>query len=144
MPKRQIYPWEPYFFLFFGLFHLHRIWALADRKSYAEFWMGLLEEKGLFYFGLMGVLAGLCILGMITFYINRKSNYWWRWIYLFGGIYLLFDLFAITFSLKFWNRLLERMFDTTSPYWDLIWTFFILLGGFSFLLGLKLLKQRKG
>ena len=33
----------------FGLFHLHRIWGLIDRNSYADFWIGVLESRGLFY-----------------------------------------------------------------------------------------------
>lgn len=127
----------------FGLFHLHRIWALIDRNSYAGFWMGILENKGLFYFALMGALAILCILGVITFAQNWHNNYWWRWIYLFGGSYVLFDLFAIAVGLEFWNRLLLLMFDVNSTYWNVVWLFFILLGGFVFLLGIKLLMQRK-
>ena len=50
---KKIYSWEPWFFMFFGLFHLHRIWALADRESYASFWMGIMENKGIAYFGIM-------------------------------------------------------------------------------------------
>ncbi len=135
--------WEPWFFIFFGIFHLHRIWGLIDKNSYAAFWIGVLEEKGLFYFSLMGVLSALCILGIITFYRNRRTNPWWRWIYIFDGIYVLFDLFAIALSLNFWNRLLLWMFDVDSPYWNMIWSFFILLGGFAFALGIILLKSRR-
>lgn len=40
--EKKIYAWEPYFFMFFGLFHLHRIWGLIDRKSYADFWVGMM------------------------------------------------------------------------------------------------------
>jgi len=122
----------------FGLFHLHRIWGLTDRKSYAEFWIGVLENKDLFYFILMGILAVLCILGIITFFQNRHNNYWWRWIYLFGGAYLLFDLFAIAVKLEFWNKLLLWMFGVDSIYWNAVWSFFILLGGFVLALGIKL------
>lgn len=129
--------------MFFGLFHLHRIWGLIDRISYAEFWMGLLEQKGIIYFGLMGILAVLCVLGIITFFKNRRSNYWWRWIYLFGGAYVLFDLFAIAIGLEIWHKLLLLMFDVNSQYWNAIWSMFILLGGFVFVLGIKLLAQRK-
>ena len=128
--------------MFFGLFHIHRIWGLIDRNSYANFWIGVLESRGLFYFILMGILAVLCILGMITFVRNRYNNYWWRWIYLFGGIYVLFDLFAILTGLKFWNKLLMWMFDVDSMYWNYIWLFFIVLGSFVFCLGVKLLIQR--
>ena len=142
--KRKVFAWEPWFFIAFGLFHLHRIWGLIDRNSYAEFWIGLLENKGLFYFTLMGILATLCILGVATFVKNIKYNYWWRWIYLIGGAYLLLDLFAIAFNLEIWTNLLLWMFDTTSVYWNYIWSFFILLGGFVFLLGIKLLLKRKG
>lgn len=140
---KKILAYEPWFFMFFGLFHLHRIWGLIDRISYAEFWMGLLEQKGIIYFGLMGMLAVLCVLGIITFFKNRRSNYWWRWIYLFGGAYVLFDLFAIAIGLEIWHKLLLLMFDVNSPYWNVIWSMFILLGGFVFVLGIKLLVQRK-
>lgn len=50
-------------------------------------------------------------------FLCRGNNYWWRWIYLF---------------------------DVDSIYWNAVWSFFVLLGGFSFLLGMKLLEQRKG
>ena len=140
--KKTILVWEPYFFMAFGLFHLHRVWGLIDRSSYAEFWIDVLENKGLFYFGLMGLLAALCILGMITFVRNLHNNYWWRWIYLLGGVYVLFDLSAIAAGLEFWNRLLRWMFDVKSSYWNIVWMFFVLLGGFSFVWGVKLLIQR--
>lgn len=143
MEKKKIYLWEPWFFIFFGIFHLHRIWGLADRNSYAEFWLGILENKGAIYFILMGVLASLCILGIVTFIKNRNNNSWWRWIYIFGGTYVILDLFAIAVELKFWNNLLMMMFDVNSPYWNIIWSFFILLGGFVFMLGIVLFRQRK-
>lgn len=142
--KQKVFAWEPWFFIAFGLFHLHRIWGLIDRNSYAAFWIGVLENKGLFYFSLMGILAVLCVLGIATFIKGKKDNYWWRWIYLFGGAYLLFDLSAIAIGLEFWNTLLLRMFDITSIYWNYIWLFFILLGDFVFLLGIKLLLKREG
>ena len=140
---RKIYAWEPWFFIVFGLFHLHRIWGLFDREGYASFWMGLLENKGAPYFIIMGVMAALCILGIVTFIRERKHNFWWRWVYLFGGSYVLFDLFAIATGLKFWSRLLEMMFDTASPYWSIIWTFFVLLGAFVFVLGINLLVNKR-
>ncbi len=89
----------------------------------------------------MGVLSFLCVLGIFIFFKNLQRNYWWRWIYLFGGAYLLFDLFAIATGLEFWNKLLLRMFDVNSAYWNFIWSFFILIGGFAFFLGVKLLRH---
>lgn len=103
---KQVKAFEPWIFLFFGLFHLHRIWALIDRKGYADFWLGVVDEKGIFYFGLMGLLAALCLLGIFEFWMNRHNNLWWRWIYLIGGGYVLFDLFAIATGLKFWQVVL--------------------------------------
>ena len=122
---------------------MHRIWALLDRDSYASFWLGILENKGILYFLIMGILAGLCILGMITFVRERKRNHVWRWIYFIGGAYLLFDLFAITTGLPFWHKLLVSMFDTASPYWNAVWGFFILLGAGVFVLGIILLTARE-
>ena len=135
---KKIYCWEPWFFMFFGLFHLHRIWGLFDRKSYASFWMSILENKGLPYYITMGVLALLCISGIVVFIRERKNNYWWRWIYIGGGSYVLFDLFAIAIGLEVWKKLLDMMFDTSSAYWNLCWSFFIILGGFVFGLGITL------
>ena len=102
-----------------------------------------MESKGIFYFVLMGILAFLCVCGIATFCKNIKNNYWWRWIYIFGGSYVLFDLFAIAIELKVWNDLLLFMFDVNSQYWNIVWGFFIILGAFVFCLGMKLLKQRK-
>ncbi|HOF00807.1 MAG TPA: hypothetical protein PK385_01430 [Spirochaetota bacterium] len=140
---KKIYAWEPYFFIFFGLFHLHRIWALVDRKSYASFWIGILENKSFPYFLIIGILALLCILGIVTFFRECKYNYWWRWIYMFGGCYALFDLFAIATGIKFWHQLLLWMFDANSPWWNVTWMFFILLGAFVAVLGIYLLVKHK-
>lgn len=135
---KKIEKFEPWIFLFFGVFHLHRIWGLFDRKSYADFWIGILEDKGLLYFLLMGILAILCVLGIITFFKNPHHNYWWRWIYILGGGYVLFDLFAIVTGWNFWHELIIKMYDVTASYWNLLWILFIFVGGASFILGIKL------
>ena len=122
---------------------MHRIWAIIDRESYASFWMGIMEKKGVPYFLIMGILAGLCVLGIITFIRERKANYLWRWIYIFGGTYVLFDLFAIAIGLRVWQKLLKAMFDITSPYWNIVWGFFIFLGTAVFVLGIKLMLKMK-
>ena len=140
---KKVYKWEPWFFVFFGLFHMHRIWALIDRKSYASFWMGIMEERGAVYFILMGILAALCVLGIAAFIKNSKNNYLWRWIYIFGGGYLLFDLFAIATKMEFWSNILNVMFDIDSPYWNIIWLFFIALGAAVFVLGISLFKKTR-
>ena len=41
------------------------------------------------------------VLGIFTFTKCRGNNDWWRWIYLFGGAYVLFDLYAIASGLEF-------------------------------------------
>lgn len=56
---------------------------------------------------------------------------------------MLFDLFAIATGMKFWKRLLCMMFDTSLKYWNCIWVFFVLLGGFVFGLGIRLLTKEK-
>ena len=136
---RKIYWFEPYFFLFFGLFHLHRIWGLIDRSSYAGFWIDTMENRGITYFVLMGILSSLCILGIIIFFKKMRHNYWWRWIYLCGGSYLLFDLFAIATGLEFWHDLIIAMFDINAWYWNILWGGFIILGAAVFVLGVSLM-----
>ena len=140
---KKIYSFEPWFFIFFGVFHLHRIWALFDRVSYASFWINTMEEKGLLYFLLMGILSIFCILGIVVFFKNLGQNFWWRWIYLFGGSYLLFDLFAIATGLSFWRNLIYAMFAVSAWYWNFVWGGFILLGGVVFVLGIWLNCKKK-
>ncbi len=144
MVKSKIYFYEPWFFILFGIFHMHRIWGIIDRKSYADFWINTMNEKGVFYYTLMGVLSTLCILGIITFIKKRNNNYWWRWIYIFGGSYVLFDLFAIATGLKFWKELLLLMFNTEAVYWNVLWGTFIVLGMAVCILGVTLLKKKYG
>ena len=139
---KQIMKFEPWVFIFFGAFHIHRIWGLLDRKSYADFWIGVLEHKSWFYFLLMGFLAILCIMGIMTFLKNLHHNYWWRWIYIFGGGYVLFDLFAIVSGWDFWYNLILKMYDICAPYWNILWCIFVLIGGAVFALGIKLLADR--
>ena len=136
---KKVYRYEPWFFLFFGIFHLHRMWGLIDRASYAAFWINVMESKGLLYFALMGILAVFCVLGIVTFFRNRHNNYWWRWIYLCGGGYLLFDLFAIATGMEFWRKLILNMYDITAWYWNILWSAFIVMGALVFLLGVRLL-----
>lgn len=142
--KSKIFWFEPVIFLFFGLFHLHRIWALVDRTRYANFWLGVMHDRGILYFILMVILSGLCIAGIIVFFRNIGKNYWWRWIYIFGGGYVLFDLFSILMKFKSWNILLNMMFDTTSTYWNYLWSFFIIIGFISITLGLHIMKKWSG
>ena len=141
---RPIHWFEPWFFLLFGLFHLHRVWGLLDRDGYAAFWLGVLESRGWFYFALMGLLAALCLAGVWAFLRRRRERAWWRWIYVLGGGYVLWDLFAIAAGLDFWQNLLYSMFDTALPCWDVLWGGFVLLGAGAFALGLALLRRRRG
>ena len=142
MGKSKIYFYEPWFFILFGLFHMHRIWGIVDRKSYADFWISTMNEKGVFYYTLMGILVTLCLLGIVTFIKNQNDNYWWRWIYVFGGSYVLFDLFAIAIDLKIWEKLILLMFNTEAFYWNILWWGFIVLGMLAFILGIIIFDNR--
>ena len=139
--KHNIYWIDIFIFLFFGVFHTHRIWAFFDREGYVDFWEQILENE-VTYLLLLTTLAVLCIIGFIIFLKNYGENPWWRWIYIFGGGYLLFDVFAIYFNLKFWNELIEFMNDVTNPYWNLIWGIFVIIGIFSLILGCYLIHKK--
>lgn len=139
---RKIEFFEPYIFIFFGVFHIHRIWALFDRYGYASFWLGVMENKNVLYFLLMVVLTLLCVLGIITFLKNINNNYWWRIIYVLCGGYLLFDLLMIFMGVGFWNKIILKMYDVSSSYWNVLWGIFIAMGGVSLLFGIKLLNKR--
>lgn len=140
---KKIEKFEPFIFMFFGIFHLHRIWGLVDRRSYADFWLGVMEQKNFIYFLLMIILAVLCIGGIGIFFKNLHHNFWWRWIYVLCGGYVLFDLFAIAAGLEFWHTLILGMYDVSAPYWNLLWLSFILIGVLSFAFGFKLMVANK-
>ena len=130
-------------FILFGVFHIHRIWGLIDRQSYTDFWLGLMQGRGVIYYLLMSMLAGACIYGIVMFFKNLNHNFWWRWIYIFGGGYVLFDLFAIAIGWDFWQELILKMFDVDAWYWNLEWGAFIALGVFSLLLGINIKRGTK-
>ena len=130
-------------FILFGVFHIHRIWGLIDRQSYTDFWIGLMQGRGVIYYLLMSMLAGACIYGIVMFFKNLHHNFWWRWIYIFGGGYVLFDLFAIEIGWEFWQELILKMFDVDAWYWNLEWGAFIALGVFSLLLGINIKRGTK-
>lgn len=68
--ERKVFAWEPWFFIAFGLFHLHRIWGLIDRNTYAAFWIDALENKGLFLFYTHGNISPTLYLRRC--YIRKK------------------------------------------------------------------------
>ena len=138
---KTVKPYEPWFFIFFGFFHLHRVWGLVNRKAYSEFWIQAMVQKGAIYYVLMGLLAIPCIMGIATFIRYPHDRYWWRWMYLFGGGYVLFDLVMIATEQLFWRRLILQMFDITAPYWNALWLTFVILGAASLTLGVVLLLQ---
>jgi len=141
--KSRVYWYEAIFFLFFGVFHLHRIWGLFDKNGYATYWLFVMKDKDIIYYLLMIILITLCIVGIIVFIKSKSNNYWWRWIYIFGAGYVLFDISAITLEISWWNSLLQFMFDVNNPYWNIIWGLFILMGLLSFVLGLYIFKLNK-
>ncbi|MCL1964115.1 MAG: hypothetical protein FWF69_03530 [Firmicutes bacterium] len=138
--KPKVIWFEPVFFLFFGVFHMHRIWGLIDRNGYADFWLSIMNNRNWFYYMLTGVLSLLCVAGIVTFVRNKGQNHWWRWVYLFGGGYVLWDLFAILIGLGIWKDLLHWMLDVANPYWNILWGVFIGLGLLSFANGVFILK----
>jgi len=139
--KSKIIWFEPIVFLFFGLLHLHRIWAFIDRSSYSDYWLSLMDNRGWFYFVLMGIMSFLCVAGIVLFIRNKGRNYWWRWFYIFGGGYVLFDLFAILVGLDIWKNILYKMFDVTSQYWNMLWGAFIGFGLILFVIGISITKK---
>ena len=139
--KSKVYWFEPIVFLFFGVFHLHRIWGLINRPAYSNYWISVMNDRGIVYLILMIVLSLLCLMGIITFCKNIGKNPWWRRIYILGGGYVLFDLFAILTKVVIWNKLLLYMFEISNPYWNVIWGSFIIIGFLSLLLGISILKQ---
>lgn len=134
-----------FLYVFFGVFHLHRIWALVERSSYAKFWLSVLQSRGIIYFILLAIMMLLCLGGFIAFVRNRRYNFWWRYLYLLGGAYVVFDLFAIYFELPVWKEVIYTMFDTSNSNWTLIWGGgFIGMGALSLVLGIRLIMTYMG
>ena len=89
---------------------------------------------------LMLILVVFCLAGIIIFIKNRRNNFWWRWIYIFGGGYVLFDIMAVALNVPIWHNLLRFMFNTGTPYYHFIWGFFCVIGAGALLLGLQIFK----
>jgi len=134
---------EPWIFIGFGIFHLHRVWAFLDPGAYAAFWIAFLESRSIAYYLAMLALLAPCLAGIAVFFLNLGRNYRWRWIYLIGGGYLTWDLTAQLFRISAVDSLLHAMFDLASPYWDLVWGFFVLLGAAALVLGIRMEMLRR-
>jgi hypothetical protein len=141
--KSRILWFESWVMILFGLFHLHRVWGLINRSDYARFWMGLMNSRGAVYYLITATLFIPCLAGIIVFFSSIKQNYWWRWIYIFGGGYVILDLLSQLFKVEFVIAMLKSMFDTENPYWNVLWGFFVILGGFVFTLGIILECSRR-
>ena len=122
------YKLEALFFLFFGLFHTHRIWAFIDAKSYNGFWLNVLENRGTFFY-IFGVLFCMMSIIVIFYFLKKiKDKKWWRWIYLFGGTYFLIDNILNLLNNNFIKNVIIRMYTLQQPYYSILWGLFILLG----------------
>lgn len=141
--KSKIYWVEPSVFIFFGVMHMSRIWGLFDREGYREFWISAYYERGFTYCAVSGIMSALCIAGITVFFANLGQNYWWRWIYIFCGGYVIFDLAAILLKWQPWEDLLIFMYNVDSSYWNVIWGFFIILGGMSLIFGIYIAVRKK-
>ncbi len=130
----NIYKIESLFFLFFGIFHLHRILAFINPKAYNSFWLSILNNKNIFTYSLGIVILLLSIFAIIMFFSNLKNIKWWRWIYLFGGIYIFFDSLLNLLNFKMMTNLVIYMFTAPTPQYYFIWGFFVLLGLFCLIL----------
>jgi uncharacterized membrane protein len=125
MNKNKI---ESLFFLFFGLFHIHRIWAFIDSKTYNTFWLNILDSRGAFLFILGSLLLIMSIIVILYFIKNFKDKKWWRWIYLFGGIYLVMDTVLNLLNNNFIKNVVIKMYTVEQPYYSILWGLFIVLG----------------
>jgi hypothetical protein len=122
------YRMESIFFLFFGLFHTHRILAFIDAKAYNNFWLKILQNRNVPFYILGIILIILAIIVIIYFIKYFKEKKWWRWIYLFGGIYILIDCILNLLNNDYINCIVIKMYTLKQPYHNILWGFFIILG----------------
>lgn len=134
---------EAILFLFFGMFHIHRIWAFIDPEAYSKFWLGLVSTQGKEYYALGIILVGMSISLIILFVLNIKRLFWWRWFYLIGGLYVLIDVCLNLLEVDFMQRAIVWLFTVEGVLWYIIWGNFVLLGLLSLFLSQWLWKKSK-
>jgi hypothetical protein len=122
------YRMESLFFLFFGLFHIHRIWAFIDSKSYNKFWLNILVSRGAFLYIFGSLLLIISIIVILYFIKNFTDKKCWRWIYLFGGLYLIWDTVLNLLNNDFIKNIVIKMYTIKQPYYSILWVLFIILG----------------
>ena len=122
------YKMESLFFCIFGLFHIHRIWAFINAKGYNVFWLNVLRNKNIFFYILGIILVSLAIIALAFFVKFFKEKKWWRWIYLFGGIYVLIDCILNLLDNNFMAYVVMKMYTLKQPFYNILWSFFILVG----------------
>ena len=119
---------EALFFLFSGLFHIHRIWAFIDAKAYNNFWLKIVQNRNVYFYILGIILIIIAIIVIIYFIKYYKEKKWWRWIYLFGGVYVLIDCILNLSNNDFMKYIVLKMYTLKQPYYNILWGFFIMLG----------------
>lgn len=130
---------ESIVFMFFGIFHVHRIWGLVNPSAYAEFWLNIINKEK--YGALAIVLIIFALSFVILFFTNLKKLRWWRWFYFCGGVYVLLDVFSNLARLGLIKKATIWMFTVTGPIWYLLWGFFTLLGFGCIMLSVYLWKR---
>jgi hypothetical protein len=126
---------EALFFFIFGLFHIHRIWAFIDSQSYNEFWLNFLEKRDVLFF-ILGILFIVITIVVILYFIKSyKEKKWWRWVYLFGGVYLFIDIILNLLNNNFIKNIVIKMYTLEQPYYNILWGLFIALGVICIVIG---------
>jgi hypothetical protein len=138
MTEKIILRIESIILFIFGLFHTHRIWAFINPKQYSEYWLGILENSNYLLFAVILILLSGAF--VVLFFINIKMIKWWRILYLFGGLYVLFDVITNIFGVKFMNELVKWMFTVQGIIWYLLWGTFVIFGIICIITGLYLWK----
>ena len=137
------YKWESLFFLFFGLFHIHRIWAFIDAQSYNSLWLNILENRNTFFY-ILGILLIIITVIAILFFIKEyKSKKWWRWIYLFGGTYVLIDSILNLLNINIMKNIIMKMYTLKQPYYNILWIIFIIIGVLCIFISIYLWKYKE-
>ncbi|MDD6268663.1 MAG: hypothetical protein PUA84_01210 [Oscillospiraceae bacterium] len=136
---KSIQLFEPWFFIAFGVFQLHRIWGLIDEQAYIDFWLNTVGQNSMVYYFIIGILEILCIMGIITFFRNIRRNYRWRMLYFAGAALILADLSAISAGSVMGRFLLSAMFGVNYICRRSLLMLLLAAGTFSFILGTDLL-----
>lgn len=140
--KEKVYAFESPAFLLFGVFMVHRVWAIVNPPSFSNFWINAYFAKHPLILLVYALLAGLGLAGTWILIRTYRTYYWWRLFFPIIAAYGIQNVYKIWTQGEAWRDRILIYYHTGLRIWDLMWGLAVIAGFISIIFSQRVLKQR--